>query len=565
MRLRTFFYGMTKRFTIGLLLASWILTGLSASTTVWAATNCTPLIQGKTPSPTSSCTTGRVIGNVGSAAECATLCSQDGADCCEWYVGTAGGAGDCWSDSGAGPSSLVDNTDWYASVCTACTLGANCSAATPACGQTTTGIDECGLSCSKTGPACPSLDAAYVSQTVPTTMIAGQPYAVTVTMQNTGGPSWTAGQQLNLGAQNPQDNTTWVSTARVPIASGDNITTGQNKAFTFNVTAPATPATYNFQWRMVQDGPGGWFGVMTPNVAIVVTPPTIGTAPSITTQPANKTVTAGQTASFSVAASGTAPLTYQWQRMGATWTNISGATSANYTTPATVQTDSGAQFRCHVSNLAGQVDSNAATLTVNPVVGVGIPVVTAAQTSFSGTIGTAINRVGVSATNCPSSYNVTGLPPGLTFATLGMTACTAPASGTTPIVAIQGTPTTAGNFTITLSATNSAGTSASKSVTVVITKATPAPDLTLDAAKAFPVPFKPASGHSVITFSGLKMGSTIKIFTITGELVAQLQSDGPSIQWPVLNKDNEKVASGVYVFQIKNEVSEKRGKLVIVR
>src|SRR5207302_7261588 len=48
-------------------------------------------------------------------------------------------------------------------------------------------------------------------------------------------------------------------------------------------------------------------------------------APTITTQPANQTVTAGQTASFAVAANGTAPLSYQWQKNGA---NISGATSA---------------------------------------------------------------------------------------------------------------------------------------------------------------------------------------------------------------------------------------------
>src|SRR6266581_9133408 len=39
-------------------------------------------------------------------------------------------------------------------------------------------------------------------------------------------------------------------------------------------------------------------------------------APYITTQPANQTVTAGQTASFSVVASGTAPLNYQWQKNG---------------------------------------------------------------------------------------------------------------------------------------------------------------------------------------------------------------------------------------------------------
>ncbi len=90
------------------------------------------------------------------------------------------------------------------------------------------------------------------------------------------------------------------------------------------------------------------------------TPP--ATLPSITTQPASQTVTAGQTAAFTVAATGTAPLTYQWKKNG---TAISGATSTSYTTPATTSSNNGAQFTVIVSNSAGSVTSNAATLTVN--------------------------------------------------------------------------------------------------------------------------------------------------------------------------------------------------------
>jgi O-glycosyl hydrolase len=85
-------------------------------------------------------------------------------------------------------------------------------------------------------------------------------------------------------------------------------------------------------------------------------------APSITTQPANQTVTAGQTATFSVVATGTAPLSYQWQKNGSA---ISGATAASYTTPATSTSDSGAAFKVVVTNSAGSATSNSATLTVN--------------------------------------------------------------------------------------------------------------------------------------------------------------------------------------------------------
>ncbi|TMQ25662.1 MAG: hypothetical protein E6K65_16290, partial [Nitrospirae bacterium] len=86
-------------------------------------------------------------------------------------------------------------------------------------------------------------------------------------------------------------------------------------------------------------------------------------APTITSQPANQTVTAGQTATFSVTASGTAPLGYQWNKNGAA---ISGANSASYTTPPTTTADNGAQFTVVVSNSAGSTTSNAATLTLNP-------------------------------------------------------------------------------------------------------------------------------------------------------------------------------------------------------
>ena len=86
------------------------------------------------------------------------------------------------------------------------------------------------------------------------------------------------------------------------------------------------------------------------------------TAPSVTTQPASRTVTAGQTATFMVAATGTAPLTYQWRKNN---TEITGATSSTYITPATTSADNLAQFTVVIGNGAGSTTSKAATLTVN--------------------------------------------------------------------------------------------------------------------------------------------------------------------------------------------------------
>ncbi len=92
--------------------------------------------------------------------------------------------------------------------------------------------------------------------------------------------------------------------------------------------------------------------------------------PSITSPPTNQTVTSGTTATFSVTGTGPTVLGYQWQvstNGGADFNNITGATNASYTTPATTLANSGNQYRAAVSGLCGTpVTSAAATLTVVP-------------------------------------------------------------------------------------------------------------------------------------------------------------------------------------------------------
>src|SRR5208283_333298 len=102
-------------------------------------------------------------------------------------------------------------------------------------------------------------------------------------------------------------------------------------------------------------------GSVTSNTATLTVNPA-AVAPTITAQPANQTVTAGQTATFAVAATGTAPLSYQWKKNGA---NISGATSSSYTTPATTTGDNGSTFQVVVSNGTGSTPSSTVILTVN--------------------------------------------------------------------------------------------------------------------------------------------------------------------------------------------------------
>lgn len=90
----------------------------------------------------------------------------------------------------------------------------------------------------------------------------------------------------------------------------------------------------------------------------------------------------------------------------------------------------------------------------------------------------------------------------------------------------------------------------------------------LNNSHAYPVPYKPSIDFNGITFKNLAVDSTIKIYTIMGELVKQLQNVGTNatVNWnPVTNSNGDPVASGVYIYQIKNPYSEKRGKLVIIR
>lgn len=131
-------------------------------------------------------------------------------------------------------------------------------------------------------------------------------------------------------------------------------------------TISAVSAALNGEWLRVKLSDTSGDIRYTSAVTLTVTSPAV---PAITVQPAATTVTAGQTAVLSVTAAGTPTPSYQWQTStdgGITWTNISGATSATYTTPVTATGDSGQQFRVKVSNSQGSVTSSAVQLTVNP-------------------------------------------------------------------------------------------------------------------------------------------------------------------------------------------------------
>lgn len=106
---------------------------------------------------------------------------------------------------------------------------------------------------------------AFVSQSVPTSMQAGQQYSASITLRNVGTKTWTVGNYA-LGSKNPHANTNF-GTARLDLPS--TVGPGQQTTFSWSFTAPSTEGVYNFQWQMLNVGVE-WFGALTPNVTVSV-------------------------------------------------------------------------------------------------------------------------------------------------------------------------------------------------------------------------------------------------------------------------------------------------------
>jgi hypothetical protein len=160
-----------------------------------------------------------------------------------------------------------------------------------------------------------------------------------------------------------------------------NLTAGESR--TLSVTATGS-ATFTYQWR--KDGvaiPGataatlelssvkltdaGSYTVVVTNslgsvtsAAATVAVQAASVAPTITSQLVGLNLQVGQSGTLSISASGTAPLAYQWRRDGVA---IPGATGSTLTLAAVTQASAG-KYTVVVSNPAGSVTSNEATVVV---------------------------------------------------------------------------------------------------------------------------------------------------------------------------------------------------------
>ncbi len=153
---------------------------------------------------------------------------------------------------------------------------------------------------------------------------------------------------------------------------------------TFAVTvATNSPTPWSFQWRLngtilsgatsptltifnAQTNAAGAYQVVVSNpfggVLSARATLTVNTPVTIVTQPASQTAVLGGTAILSVTATGSAPLTYQWQLNGV---NLAGENAASLALNDVGPIDVGA-YKVIVGNVVGTVTSAAATLTVVP-------------------------------------------------------------------------------------------------------------------------------------------------------------------------------------------------------
>ncbi len=138
---------------------------------------------------------------------------------------------------------------------------------------------------------------------------------------------------------------------------------GQPGAMTKTLSVTATAGLHGWQFRcVVTDGNGVSWGSGVATLTVV---------PQITKQPANQSVGAGDTATFSVAATGKAPLSYRWQSRrdaNSEWANSGQPGAKTKTLSVTASAGlNGWQFRCVVTDGNGKSwGSGVATLTVIP-------------------------------------------------------------------------------------------------------------------------------------------------------------------------------------------------------
>jgi hypothetical protein len=214
---------------------------------------------------------------------------------------------------------------------------------------------------------------------------------------------------------------------------------------------------------------------------------TVLVSPIIVTPPMAVSAVTGSNVTFSITASGTAPLTYQWQKNGVNLANggkISGATSATLNLTGVSPTDAGS-YAVIVANSAGSVTSASAPLAVLQP-----PAITTQPASQFGALGSAVSLSVTASGTGPLNYqwfNATG----------ALTDAGNISGATTAALAITALTTNeVGNYFVVVSNAYGTATSATASISVNIS-----PIITTQPANQY------AAVTSNVTFTAAAAGS----------------------------------------------------------
>ena len=222
---------------------------------------------------------------------------------------------------------------------------------------------------------------------------------------------------------------------------------------------------------------------------------TVGTLPTINASPATQSVPLGSSVTFTVDAGGTAPLTYQWRKAGAT---IGGATSASFVINS-VQSSDAAAYSVVVTNAFGSVTSSSGTLTVTLLATITAPPVAQSVTAGNGA---TLSVTASSGTPATYQWRLGGVAiPGATSTTYSIPT-TAPENG--------------GSYTVTI--TNAAGSITTAPVTLAVNP--------YDAARIINLSIRTDAGNPA---DPLIVGFSLGGAGVRGNKAVLLRAVGPSL------------------------------------
>ena len=299
------------------------------------------------------------------------------------------------------------------------------------------------------------LNSTFVSQTVPTTLTPSQSFSANLKWTNTGTETW--GPGFRIVSKNPDFNTTWGGNT-VPLTNF-SVASSQTLDLTFTAFAPSTPGTYNFQWQLFRDTGQTFFGQVSVNVSITVGQSTPPPPPPAISGPSSAEAVRGTAFSLQFTGSG-GRTPYSWSLAsgtlptGITLNSSSGLLSG---TP-TVQGSFASTIRL---TDADQRTADKA-LTIN--VASGAPPVISTSSLPNGTRGIPYgHQLTATGGTTPYGWSISGgsLPGGMAIV---------PGTGL-----LSGTPTVSGDFSVTVTVTDSAQRTGSKTFNLRIDNPAPNP------------------------------------------------------------------------------------------